>query len=703
MDRTRNFNSVTITRSVVISGNRIHKLYTFLTPKRLAYVQRTGFGMGVVDYSVDSSITAVYRTEPCGNPAAFLPITLAPIHGTTKALVSCKDNNFRLVDLTDGTEINNFPQTDPYNFGNFGLVLKEHRLSFVHGDKNTAESVAIVFDLRDEMPCHSSCGGCEYDASSKGCTSCSVREVLRQDGSCSTSCLSDEYVDANRKCQNCDPSCLTCSGPLTSQCSSCDQSTYKILNRRSSCESCSRETCSRCLDNSLCTQCLTTPTLARCLQSIGYTLSLRKEGDEKSGDIEIYLEIQPQSTSLTSGDLQFLIDYGFFRIETSHIANTGLARYDPRGELQEKGKISSNKTQTIEYLVYKAPEIPLSNKQFRLTVSLNNSVILYNQVGGSTQPSLIILNQTQTQEVQVLYIERIQIRKAEIDLFLNNSIGVVRIVGLITTVASTSLIANSIRAFIKFFQVVEVLIALSLINAQHGILIDNVIAFLRLFKFPIKLPSDIFWPKYQEAARKLFWKYRFSITKYEGEPFILCNEQLVVIFYMFFWFIWVLLVGIHKLDQGGEEIGGKKTEENSSKSEKGGFEVSRIRIAPYSLRRTINRERVKNTRDKLEIKRNEKIGGKDEEEEEEEKIQDELKIDEVPKVREKNQEKSQTGKIIAPNEIQKESKFEILINKVNGIRELMYLLGASISSSSPSTSSSTQTSQKSRSSSQTPR
>ena len=68
-------------------------------------------------------------------------------------------------------------------------------------------------------------------------------------------CFPGLYLDENQICKSCDPSCLTCTGPSESQCSSCADG-YSLVNYSSQtyCEMCSSN-CKKCSSNFVCQIC----------------------------------------------------------------------------------------------------------------------------------------------------------------------------------------------------------------------------------------------------------------------------------------------------------------------------------------------------------------------------------------------------------------------------------------------------------------
>ena len=238
-----------------------------------------------------------------------------------------------------------------------------------------------------------------------------------------------------------------------------------------------------------------------------------------------------------------MIDYEYFLIEASSLDYVGTAFYDEKTRrLQEKGTISQNSTNTIEFLVYRAQDVPLSKKNYNLSIHLNNTVIRYHQKSGSSvEPMLIINNTTRRVQVEIPTLAVSQTTQSTIIDTVESSVSSIRAIATILFIASSVLLCNSLSVLAKMFQVIEFLLNLSFINSNLGQLMEKIIKVLRALKFPIRLPTGLFWPDYEKAADTLFWKWRFKITKYEKQLFILCNETLIVLLYIFFWIIWLVL------------------------------------------------------------------------------------------------------------------------------------------------------------------
>ena len=555
-------------------------VYNFMTPNKVVFVQQTRDEMGMVDGS-GASVVSDYFERPCG--VGVVPRNLSPIQGTTKAVLACDNNLIKLTGLSDGLAL---PTTldAGHQAGVYAFSLRDRRITLVYGSTAAGETKMTLWDVRAERPCHSSCGGCDYDATATGCTSCPTGKVLRLDGSCADTCgPTDEYVDESGKCQKCHSTCLTCSaggptscltcpnlkfkrtdnscqdscakkeyqsgpfacsacyrtcgscpGPLPTECSSCDTQNYMRSINTQECSFCTRETCPRCPKDSRCEQCLKNPSLSDCSIITEYSFSLETRGDLVSGEISIHLIINLKSNQLNSEDLKFMLDYEFFINEANTIEFAGNASYDSStNRLREKGQIVGNSTKALEFLVYQAPNIPLSDKEFDLSVRVNNTVIKYEQLDSiSSRASQIISNQTKTVKVVIPTVVGPQLTKASLSNTLNQSVRTTRVVGTTTSIASSVLLFNSLGVVAKMFQAIEFILNLSFVNSKLGILLDNVIKTLRSLKFPLQLPSDFFWEDYERAAEDLFWKSRFKLTKYEKQLFILCNETLVVIVYL---------------------------------------------------------------------------------------------------------------------------------------------------------------------------
>ena len=384
-----------INREFDHGGLILGQLFTYSKKRRLVYFEDSGSMVGLVDYS-STPVVSKYKKELCG--AGIRPKSLSAVEGSEIGFLACESSFIHVVELEDGSEVRSAFDTGQGSISYVGGV-QDRRILFTNGGPSDARILSL-WDIRDHIQCDGSCKECEYDTTMFGCTACSTGLVLRFDGSCGVACLtSNTYVDELGRCQKCHISCPMCSGPSANQCSSCDLSLYKGLNNRSECQACTRELCPRCGQGTLCEQCRSHPSLSGCPQEvIDYSVSLRTEGIEKSGDISIYLVVKPETKSLDYGDLKFMIDYGYFQVEADNLSFVGNVTYDKTTKrLQDNGKLSAVEDKSIEFLVYRAFSTPFSEKQFNIVVSLNNSVVKYEQVSSTTSKPQMIIKTSKSQ------------------------------------------------------------------------------------------------------------------------------------------------------------------------------------------------------------------------------------------------------------------------------------------------------------------
>ena len=568
--------------------------------------------MMVVDYG-ETAVTTDYTSTPCG--ATVESTALAPVEGSTKAILTCKDHQLKIINLQDKNES---PVVVNGGFDSDGFVLKfrDRRLSFVHGLLSGGGTRMSLWDIRDERSCHQSCGSCGFLATEFGCLSCSGGQVLRLDGSCRSQCLgSDEYVDQDQKCQKCHSSCsscssgghngcltcpayhfrrtdgscgptcysseyvsdplnrlcsrchhqcLTCSGGLTSQCLSCQRSAFRYLSG-SWCRPCSSRECPRCSPDSSCFSCALSPSPLpkSCPESTAYSLALRVSADQRTDENLIYLVISLDSKEIKFNDLQLMIDYGFFKIKADSLRRVGKARYRRKdNSLLERGTVSTRFNNSLEYLVHKGNISEPITGEFTLEVSVNNTAIRYQEPtsDGSTSPSLILLNRTRSQLVILPKISFVKRLRHSLIKRVNNSLDFIRVVGASNAIISSIFLSNFLGAVVRFFQIVEILINLSLVNSRLGVLMEFVMEVLRALKFPLRVSGDMLWPEYKKAADQLFWKYRFKLTLFEKELFVLCNELFVVVLYLASLVVWLIVWGIENLCCASLVRGGKKSD-----------------------------------------------------------------------------------------------------------------------------------------------
>ena len=201
-------------------------LYEFMAKNKLIYLESRRNELGSVDYS-QATITGDYTRQPCG--AGVKPSSLAVIDLTTQGYLVCGNTQIKLMQLSDGTEISTTDASAVHAKGSFAHILEGKRILFVYGETSTPNQFAMsLWDIKDKIPCHSSCTSCEFDATATGCKSCPPGKVLRLDGSCADRCAAEnEYVDSSRKCKKCDSTCRTCSAGGPNHCTSCPDPKFK--------------------------------------------------------------------------------------------------------------------------------------------------------------------------------------------------------------------------------------------------------------------------------------------------------------------------------------------------------------------------------------------------------------------------------------------------------------------------------------------
>lgn len=93
------------------------------------------------------------------------------------------------------------------------------------------------------MTCHTSCKTC-VGPSQYECASCDSSKAYYRPSSWEcVSCTAGTYAsDAQQACLLCDPSCLTCIGPGSDQCDSCDSKKAYFVSNLRQCVSCAVRT-----------------------------------------------------------------------------------------------------------------------------------------------------------------------------------------------------------------------------------------------------------------------------------------------------------------------------------------------------------------------------------------------------------------------------------------------------------------------------
>ena len=366
--------------------------------------------------------------------------------------------------------------------------------------------------------CHSSCLTCSGGGPNQ-CLSCSSPLVLRIDSSCGSGCDSDEYLDNNNnKCQKCSTTCKTCQGAGERSCTSCHEGQGLLEN-------------GSCGDNTI---------------NIDYDLSLLAEGRVDSGEFSYYLQIklQPKQTNFDFKKLQELIRIKYFSIEADNLDKVGDASYDKNTKkLKELGRVSPTMMNTIEYLVYKAPKkYPQNGGEFKLIVTPNSSLIQPLLLGSQLE----ISKESKQKIVTLPILSNFGKIKSNTGSLFQKLANIAKKFLSFLFVILSLLLFWCLDILIKFFQTVEVILNLSLVNSNLGCLIDGVIEVLRSLKYPLRLPEDLFWPDYVADSNTLFWKHRYKISLHEKQLFILCNETLMVILYLVSWGLWLAVLTVKR-------------------------------------------------------------------------------------------------------------------------------------------------------------
>ena len=526
-----------------------------------------------------SSITETYSTPVCTTKVEGF----SEIRGANLVQVICNDKQIHLVDLMTGT-VSQSIASSPTSTAEGVLSLEGWRFTLSFGLTTSSEGEIKLWDVKSEVPCHGSCATCDLISTDKGCTSCSGAKVLRLDGSCESTCSDGEYASSPNQCSRCDPACKTCQSGGSSDCLSCVSpqvrrtdgscegscaATKEYLMSPGICGGC-HDTCLTCTKAGVngCTSCPDGMGIIQdgsCVTEIDYSLSLLAEGREDSGEVSYYLQIKllPKQNNFYLNQLLKFIENHHFSIVVEDLSTVGEVSYNNvTRELTQDGRVSSTLVNTIEYEVYKAPTVlPKDGGDFKLKVTPNGlgvSYLLGNQI--------ITISKTPKNIVKTLPKLTGSMRiKAGFGRVLSNSATLMRIISAVVMVVSSAVLHKSLGIIAKFFQIIEVMMNLSLVNTKLGSFIDNVIEVLGSLKFPLALPDDLFWPDYVDDSHVLFWKDRFKLSVHEKQLFILCNETLMVIFYLFSWSFWLILLGVKGCCCSKRNSGDKGTQNQKTK------------------------------------------------------------------------------------------------------------------------------------------
>lgn len=120
----------------------------------------------------------------------------------------CKPCSGTCESCNGSSSVNCLSCNPPLILNNGSCVISCPDGKFVH-----AQDSALVCSK-----CDTSCLTCAGNATS--CTSCSM-EYTYEPGKCVKKCAEGQYADSNGQCQLCHPSCLTCNGGSASSCTEC--------------------------------------------------------------------------------------------------------------------------------------------------------------------------------------------------------------------------------------------------------------------------------------------------------------------------------------------------------------------------------------------------------------------------------------------------------------------------------------------------
>ena len=155
-------------------------------------------------------------------------IVIEHIPETSIIMVAGQDYYIVIVDYKLQAVTNKYTMTqtvggDPSYF----TILEGTRVALI-----PVKTVSQVMSIKvDEVPCHPTCGGCNLDASAKGCTSCLGEKVLIN-GVCD--CPKGKFFDENGGCSICQAKCSDCS-VASDVCVECAQGYEKITGASSDC------------------------------------------------------------------------------------------------------------------------------------------------------------------------------------------------------------------------------------------------------------------------------------------------------------------------------------------------------------------------------------------------------------------------------------------------------------------------------------
>ena len=454
-DRTSNFDVNNKLREFVHTEDKIVQMQKVTSmSSKLAFIGKSRDKLTMIDYS-GTAIQLDYDKVICTGSQTY---EFSQIPGTPLTLIGCDDGKVHKVDIRTGVS-KGFQQSLG---GNVAVTFfKNWRFGISIGIYNSIDTKVDLWDMKAEVPCHGNCNSCDWISSMNGCTSCVSPKYLRSDGSCGGSCLDTDYFSSPGVCSRCDATCRACDGGSSNNCLSCSSPLLLRTDKTCSstcasdefsldqmkCQKCSA-TCTTCnsASDSGCTSCPSGKSLQKgyCVLQSGYSVTVTKEGGIDSWMAKYYLRIRLSSTEINLGykQLQELAENNHFSIKTNSLENTGRASYNNKTlVLQESGRVSSVSSNSIEFLVYKPPQVPPKNGvEFNLEINTINPVFESSGFGTESGPArpLIFIDPTlKQQKVVIPRLNGSQTIKHTFHTTLNNSVDIAKTVGTSSSVISS--------------------------------------------------------------------------------------------------------------------------------------------------------------------------------------------------------------------------------------------------------------------------
>ena len=458
-------------------------------------------------------------------PGTTFIISSVQIPGTTKWVIHCSiEQKLKFFDESNHADIQVSASTFRHMTFFFQFVNNHRILARSIRNEDTTDWEIEFFDTTFLFPCPSSCQGCDLVISPTTCTGCpgpaDLTKVKLVAGQCQKCSSNSEFLDTiSQTCQACDPSCLGCKP--TGECLACNDPTHGFSSTTKVCQTCPQN-CKICSSSTQCLECKEDSFTI--LQGGCYDCSDSNTGT-KSTECDTIVSIEPELLGVNEMNQEFEVEIKFKGPVLSHseITNIFLKKLILVESDFEMEVVQVYGSKSIGFkIMFEDQDKQLLTTKF--IVKKEQEIL-----GGKTL-------QKDEKQIQVpistgLYSA--QALQKEADSYMKASSVIFSVLGSIFG-------PNVLGILIKFFQIVEILEALSYLNADLGQLVKIINAYFNSIEIPSIVPDTFLYSNPKELSEKMRVKSDKMISENIENIFILSKRSDHSLIYIFVWIIYIL-------------------------------------------------------------------------------------------------------------------------------------------------------------------